>query len=521
LGVLKFLILVSILPLEDFVNIDFSSKIALRGLTFDDVLMIPDASSVLPSQVSLSTTFADNFELSLPLLSAAMDTVTESRLATQLARLGGIGIIHKNMPPEEQAAQVAAVKRSEAGIIIEPHCLDALATVADAKRMMAERRISGLPVLNSGTLVGLLTSRDLRSAEKETQSVSELMTPRNRLITLKVPTTPERVTESLADEATRLLHKHRIEKLPLVNGNDQLCGLMTLRDLRNRRDYPNATKDSRGRLRVGAAVGVGEQDLNQRVPALVEAGVDLIIVDTAHGHSAGVIEAAKSIKAKYGDSIFLVAGNIATGNAATALAEVGVDAVKVGIGPGSICTTRVVAGTGVPQITAVMSVAEALKNTKVKIIADGGLRYSGDVCKAIAAGAHAVMVGSLFAGTDEAPGERVLFQGKVFKKYRGMGSIGAMKLGSKDRYFQGSITDQKLVPEGIEGQVPYKGPLADVVHQLAGGLRAGMGYVGAGTIQELRTRARFVEITGAGLRESHVHNIQITEEAPNYSTRPF
>ncbi|MEN9810494.1 MAG: hypothetical protein RLZZ488_2061 [Pseudomonadota bacterium] len=502
-------------------SVDFTSKIALRGLTFDDVLMIPSASDVLPSQVDLSTSLAQGLDLSIPLLSAAMDTVTEARLATQLARLGGIGIIHKNMPPAEQAAQVAAVKRNEAGIVTQPHCLNRSATVADAKRLMVEERISGLPILEDGKLLGLLTSRDLRGAEHESQSVSELMTPFEKLITLKVPQPVERVSETLASEATHLLHRHRIEKLPLVDGQNKLCGLMTLRDLRNRRDYPHATKDSRGRLRVGAAVGVSELDVNQRVPALIEAGVDLIVVDTAHGHSKGVIEAVRKIKASYGQSVFLVAGNIATGEAALALADAGVDAVKVGIGPGSICTTRVVAGTGVPQITAIMNVAQALQDKSVRIIADGGLRYSGDVCKAIAAGAHAVMVGSLFAGADEAPGERVLWQGKVFKKYRGMGSIGAMKLGSKDRYFQGSINDQKLVPEGIEGQVPYKGPLADVVHQLAGGLRAGMGYAGAANIEDLRLRARFVEITGAGLRESHVHNVQITEEAPNYSTRPF
>ncbi len=502
-------------------SFDFSSKIALRGLTFDDVLMIPDASEVLPSQVSLTTTLTSGMTLSIPLMSAAMDTVTESRLATQLARLGGIGIIHKNMPAAEQAAQVAAVKRSEAGVVSEPHCLNKDATVADAKRIMNEERISGLPVTADGLLVGLLTSRDLRSAQHETQAVTELMTPIDKLVTLTVPQLVERVTESLANEATHLLHKHRIEKLPLVDESGRLCGLMTLRDLKSRKEYPHATKDSRGRLRVGAAVGVSEQDLNVRIPALIEAGADVIIVDTAHGHSRGVVEAVKTIRRKHGSSVFLIAGNIATGSAALALAEAGVDAVKVGIGPGSICTTRVVAGTGVPQITAIMTVAEALKNTPVKIIADGGLRYSGDICKAIAAGAHAVMVGSLFAGTDESPGERVLFQGKVFKKYRGMGSLGAMKLGSKDRYFQGASTDQKLVPEGIEGQVPYKGPLSDVVHQLAGGLRAGMGYVGAGSIEELRVRARFVEITGAGLRESHVHNVQITEEAPNYSTRPF
>lgn len=501
--------------------IDFTAKIQLRGLTFDDVLMVPAESEVLPSEVDLSTELATEFKLSVPILSAAMDTITEAKLATQLARLGGIGIIHKNMSPSEQATQVASVKRSEAGIVIEPHLLSESATVADAKKLMAEKQISGLPVLGGSVLLGLLTSRDLRSAALETQPVTELMTPIDRLIALKVPGKIEQVTESLATEATRLMHQHRIEKLPLVDPQGELQGLMTLRDLRNRRDYPNATKDSRGRLRVGAAMGVSAFDTEERAPALISAGVDLLVVDTAHGHSKGVIDAVRAIKAKYGSTVKIVAGNIATGEAALALAAAGVDAVKVGIGPGSICTTRIVAGVGVPQVSAVMNVAAALQGTRVKIIADGGLRYSGDLCKAIAAGAHAVMVGSLFAGTDESPGDRTLYQGKVFKKYRGMGSLGAMKLGSKDRYFQGTINDKKLVPEGIEGQVPYKGPLADVVHQLMGGLRAGMGYVGAASIEELRSKARFVEITGAGLRESHVHNVQITEEAPNYSTRPF
>ena len=502
-------------------SIDFNSKIALRGLTFDDVLMIPAASEILPSQVNVSTSLASEITLSLPILSAAMDTVTESRLAAQLARLGGIGIIHKNMTPSEQAAQVAFVKRSEAGIVSEPHSLQATATVTDARTVMRERHISGLPILENGRLLGLVTARDLRSARDEKQSILELMTGMADIVTLKVLGRIEQVTESLASEATHLMHSNRIEKLPLVDESGSLCGLMTLRDLRNRKEYPNAAKDSRGRLRVGAAMGVSEQDITERAPALVDAGVDLLIIDTAHGHSQGVLEAVRKIKNKFGSKITLVAGNIATGEAARALAEAGADAVKVGIGPGSICTTRVVAGVGVPQISAIMNVAEALNGSNIKIIADGGLRYSGDICKAIAAGAHAVMVGSLFAGTDEAPGERVLFQGKVFKKYRGMGSMAAMKMGSKDRYFQGTINDQKLVPEGIEGQVPYKGPIGDVVHQLMGGLRAGMGYVGADTIESLRTKARFVEITGAGLRESHVHNIQITEEAPNYSTRPF
>lgn len=500
---------------------DFSSKIRLRGLTFDDVLLIPDASEVLPSEVQLNTSLTSDLNISLPILSAAMDTVTEARLAAQLARLGGIGIIHKNMSATEQAFQVAAVKRSEAGIVSEPHSLPLSATVSDAKRLMLEKHISGLPVIDGTKLCGLLTSRDLRSASIENQPVSELMTPFIKLIVLRVPGRVEQVTEALASEATRLMHQHRIEKLPLVDESGNLQGLMTLRDLRNRKEYPNATKDPRGRLRVGAAMGVGPMDIEERAPALVAAGVDLLIVDTAHGHSKGVIDAVKSIKRKFPVGVAVVAGNIATGEAALALAAAGVDAVKVGIGPGSICTTRVVAGVGVPQITAVMNVASALQGTSVRIIADGGLRYSGDICKAIAAGAHAVMVGSLFAGTDEAPGDRTLYQGKVFKKYRGMGSLGAMKLGSKDRYFQGTIQDQKLVPEGIEGQVPYKGQLSDVVHQLMGGLRSGMGYVGANSIEELRLKARFIEITGAGLRESHVHNVQITEEAPNYSTRPY
>lgn len=500
---------------------DFLSKIHMRGLTFDDVLMIPAESEVLPSEVQLATTISSQLNLSLPVLSSAMDTVTEFKLAAQLARLGGIGIIHKNMSIEEQAGQVAAVKRNEAGIVCEPHALSENATVADARRLMQEKQISGLPILCGDKLVGLFTSRDLRSAHADEQAVSELMTPFARLTTITVPGRVEQVTESLAIEATRLMHAHRIEKLPLVCENGSFQGLMTLRDLRNRREYPNATKDARGRLCVGAAVGVSERDASDRADALVASGVDVLVVDTAHGHSSGVLKAVALIKKKHGSAVNLIAGNIATGEAAVALANAGADAVKVGIGPGSICTTRIVAGVGVPQISAIMTVAQALEGTNVRLIADGGLRYSGDLCKAIAAGAHAVMVGSLFAGTDESPGERTLYQGKVFKKYRGMGSIGAMKLGSKDRYFQGTINDQKLVPEGIEGQVPYRGPLSDVVHQLMGGLRAGMGYVGASTIADLRTKARFVEITGAGLRESHVHNVQITEEAPNYSTRPY
>ena len=500
---------------------DFLSKIELRGLTFDDVLMIPAESSVVPSEVQLSTFVSTQLGLSLPILSSAMDTVTEFRLATQLARLGGIGIIHKNIAIEEQAEQVAAVKRSEAGIVCEPHALTADATVGDARRLMLDKHVSGLPILRGQKLMGLFTARDLRSANSDHQLVTELMTSFERLTTITVAGRVEQVTEALASEATRLMHTHRIEKLPLVSTDGTFQGLITLRDLRNRREYPNATKDTRGRLCVGAAVGVNERDISDRTDALVAAGIDLLVVDTAHGHSRGVIEAVRTIKKRHGSAINLIAGNIATGEAALALADAGADAVKVGIGPGSICTTRVVAGVGVPQISAIMNVAHALKNSPVKVIADGGLRYSGDLCKAIAAGAHAVMVGSLFAGTDESPGERTLYQGKVFKKYRGMGSLGAMKLGSKDRYFQGAINDQKLVPEGIEGQVPYKGPLADVVHQLKGGLRAGMGYVGAATINELREKAKFVEITGAGLRESHVHNVQITEEAPNYSTRPY
>lgn len=502
-------------------TVDFLSKISLRGLTFDDVLMIPSESAVVPSEVQLSTSLSPQQNLSLPIISSAMDTVTEFRLAAQLARLGGIGIIHKNMDIAEQAEQVAAVKRSEAGIVSEPHALTSEASVGDARRLMHAKHVSGLPIIDGQKLRGLFTSRDLRSAHSDSQLVSELMTPLERLATITVPGRVEQVTEALASEATRLMHTHRIEKLPLIGTDGTFQGLITLRDLRNRREYPNATKDARGRLCVGAAVGVNERDISERTDALVSAGIDVLVVDTAHGHSRGVIEAVKEIKKRHGSAITLIAGNIATGSAALALAKVGADAVKVGIGPGSICTTRIVAGVGVPQISAIMSVADALKDTPVKVIADGGLRYSGDLCKAIAAGAHAVMIGSLFAGTDESPGDRTLFQGKVFKKYRGMGSLGAMKLGSKDRYFQGTINDQKLVPEGIEGQVPYKGPLSDVVHQLMGGLRAGMGYVGAATISELREKAKFVEITGAGLRESHVHNVQITEEAPNYSTRPY
>jgi IMP dehydrogenase len=495
----------------------YLAKVRQRALTFDDVLLVPRASGVLPHEVETSTALSERIRLSIPLLSAAMDTVTEHAMAEAMARLGGLGVVHKNLSAEDQAAEVARVKRSESGIVANPICVSPLDTVQMATNIMRERNISGLPVTEAGRLVGLVTGRDVRFETNPARSVSELMTPRDKLVVIACDRSDGLWDAGILDTARNLLHKHRIEKIPLVDGSNSLLGLITRRDLENAVRYPRASKDLAGRLLVGAATGVSTQDLEQRVPALVAAGVDVLIIDTAHGHSQGVVQAAGAIKRRYGDNLTLVAGNIATGAAARALADVGVDAVKVGVGPGSICTTRMVAGIGVPQITAVMNVADALLGTNVRIIADGGIKYSGDFVKALAAGAHTVMIGGLFAGTEEAPGERISYQGKAYKRYRGMGSLGAMRQGSKDRYFQSGQQDQKLVPEGIEGQVPYRGLVADVVHQLVGGLRAGMGYTGSRTLAELRSEAEFVEITSAGLRESHVHDVTITEEAPNYS----
>ncbi|KAB0550893.1 IMP dehydrogenase [Pseudomonas argentinensis] len=484
-------------------------RISQEALTFDDVLLIPGFSDVLPKDVSLKTRLTRGIELNIPLLSAAMDTVTEARLAIAMAQEGGIGIIHKNMTVEQQAAEVRKVKKFESGVVKDPITIEADATVRDLFELTRQNNISGVPVLSNGDLVGIVTSRDVRFETRLDATVREVMTPKERLVTVK---------EGAAKEAVReVLHKHRIEKVLIVDDAFTLKGMMTVKDIEKAKAYPLASKDDQGRLRVGAAVGTGA-DTGDRVAALAHAGVDVIIVDTAHGHSKGVIERVRWVKQNFPD-IQVIGGNIATGAAALALAEAGADAVKVGIGPGSICTTRIVAGVGVPQISAVANVAAALQGTGIPLIADGGIRFSGDLSKAIVAGASAVMIGSMLAGTEEAPGEIELFQGRSYKAYRGMGSLGAMSQaqGSSDRYFQDSAAGaEKLVPEGIEGRVAYKGAMGSIVHQLMGGLRASMGYTGCATIEEMRTKPEFVRITGAGMAESHVHDVQITKEAPNY-----
>ncbi len=481
-----------------------------KALTFDDVLLVPAYSQVLPKDTSLATQFTRNIRLNLPLVSAAMDTVTEARLAIAIAQEGGIGIVHKNLTAQEQAAQVAKVKRYESGVLRDPVVITPSTTVRQVMALSEELGVSGFPVVDGGKVVGIVTGRDLRFETRYDQAVSAIMTPRERLITVPEGTTPE--------QAKALLNKHKLERLLVVNDAFELKGLITVKDITKQLNFPNAARDENGRLRVGAAVGVGE-GTEERVEALVKAGVDAIVVDTAHGHSKGVIDRVRWVKKNY-PQVQVIGGNIATGAAALALVEAGADAVKVGIGPGSICTTRIVAGVGVPQIMAVDSVATALKGTGVPLIADGGIRYSGDIAKAIAAGAGTVMMGGMFAGTEEAPGEVILYQGRSYKSYRGMGSIGAMQQGSADRYFQESSTGNpnadKLVPEGIEGRVPYKGSVVAIIYQMAGGLRASMGYCGCGTIAEMHERAEFVEITAAGIRESHVHDVQITKEAPNY-----
>ncbi len=478
------------------------------GLTFDDVLLVPDYSDVLPREVRLSTRLTRGIELQIPLLAAAMDTVTEGRLAIALAQEGGIGIIHKNMSPAEQALQVRSVKKFESGVIRDPITTRPDTSIGEVLALTRAQGISGVPVVEDGRLVGIVTSRDLRFENRFDAPVREIMTPQERLVTVE--------EEAERQEVISLLHRHRIEKVLVVNDDFELRGMITVKDIQKADEYPNACKDSDSRLRVGAAVGVGA-GTQERVAALMEAGVDVIVVDTAHGHSKGVIDTVKWIRAEFPEAQ-IIGGNIATGAAAHALAEAGVDAVKVGIGPGSICTTRIVTGIGVPQITAVSTVAEALQGTDVALISDGGVRYSGDIAKVIVAGAHSVMIGSLFAGTEEAPGEVELYQGRSYKSYRGMGSLGAMaqKHGSSDRYFQESGEIEKLVPEGIEGRVPYKGPLQAVVHQLVGGLRAAMGYTGCSSIEEFRSKPRFLRVTAAGMRESHAHDVQITKEAPNY-----
>lgn len=477
--------------------------------TFDDVLLLPAYSNVLPKDAELTTQFTRQITVQIPVLSAAMDTVTEARLAIALAQEGGIGIIHKNLSSADQAAQVRLVKKYEAGLIKDPITVTPDTSIREVLRLTRARNISGVPVVAGDALVGIVTSRDLRFETRLDAPVSVAMTPKERLVTVREGAERE--------EIQALLHKHRIEKLLVVGEQFQLRGLITVKDIQKSKDYPNACKDEQGRLRVGAAVGVGS-GTEARVDALVAAGVDALVVDTAHGHSQGVLDRVAWIKRHY-PQVSVVGGNIATGDAAWALVEAGADAVKVGIGPGSICTTRIVAGVGVPQISAIANVAAALRGTGVPLIADGGIRYSGDMAKAIAAGAHTVMLGSLLAGTEEAPGEVELYQGRSYKSYRGMGSIGAMakREGSSDRYFQdGTQEAEKLVPEGIEGRVPYKGSLVAIVHQLLGGLRASMGYTGCRTVQQMRTQPKFVRITNAGMRESHVHDVTITKEAPNY-----
>jgi IMP dehydrogenase len=476
-------------------------------LTFDDVLLVPAYSDVLPRDVDTRTRLTRTIELGIPLISAAMDSVTEARTAITMAREGGLGVLHKNMTPEEQALEVEKVKRAESGIVVDPVTVAPDDSLQRAVEIMRQANISGLPVCEGDRPVGILTARDLRFETNLTQPVRNLMTPRERLVTAPPGIKP--------DEARALLHKHRIEKLLVVDpASGRLIGLITIKDLLQAERFPHATKDVKGRLRCGAAIGPGP-DREERTRLLVEAGVDVIVIDTAHGHSKGVIEAVRSTRRAYPE-LPIVAGNIATADAAEALIEAGADAIKVGIGPGSICTTRVVAGVGVPQITAVSDCARVARRYGVPVIADGGIKYSGDIAKAIAAGADVVMVGSLFAGTDEAPGEMILYQGRSYKTYRGMGSLGAMRRGSKDRYGQAGAADEKLVPEGIEGRVPYRGSLSSNLYQLVGGLRSSMGYCGCATIGEMQTRARFVKSTPMGLRESHVHDVIITEEAPNY-----
>ena len=479
----------------------------LDALTFDDVLLQPGHSEVLPGQTSVATRIATDFELNIPIISSAMDTVTESRLAIAMAQAGGLGVIHKNLSPVEQAEQVRQVKKFESGMVVNPVTIGRDATLADALGLMKTYSISGIPVVEkSGRLVGILTNRDVRFASDPSQKIYELMT-REGLITVK-----ENVDQQ---EAKRLLHSHRIEKLLVVDGEGRCVGLITVKDIEKSQLNPNASKDVQGRLRAAAAIGVGDDGF-ERAERLIEAGVDLLVVDTAHGHSARVLEAVTRAK-KLSNSVRIMAGNVATSEGTRALIDAGADAVKVGIGPGSICTTRIVAGVGVPQLAAIMSAVEAARAQDIPVIADGGIKFSGDVAKAIASGASAVMIGSLLAGTDESPGEVYLYQGRSFKAYRGMGSVGAMARGSADRYFQAEVRDTlKLVPEGIEGQVPYKGPVSGVLHQLAGGLKAAMGYVGGKDLKEFQERATFVRISGAGLRESHPHDVTITRESPNY-----
>ena len=482
-------------------------RVLHKALTFDDVLLVPAHSTVLPRDVSLTTRLTKTITLNIPLLSAAMDTVTEARLAIAMAQEGGIGILHKNMPPKSQAAEVAKVKRFESGVVKDPITISQDMTVRDVLNLIRSHKISGLPVVDSSKVVGIVTNRDLRFENNLDQPVRNIMTPRERLVTVKEGASSE--------EARRLLHQHRLERVLVINDEFELRGLITVKDMLKSSEHPNACKDALGRLRVGAAVSVGE-GTEERIELLIEAGADVLIVDTAHGHSQGVLDRVRWTKKKF-PKTQVIGGNIATSAAAKALLDMGADGVKVGIGPGSICTTRIVAGVGVPQITAINNVATALQGTGVPMIADGGIRYSGDIAKAISAGADSVMLGGLFAGTEEAPGEIELYQGRSYKSYRGMGSLGAMQQGSSDRYFQDDEdSTEKLVPEGVEGRVPYKGSVIQVMHQLMGGLRSAMGYLGCASIDEVKAKAEFVEITSAGIRESHVHDVQIVKEAPNY-----
>lgn len=487
-------------------------RIIEKAYTFDDVLLVPAHSEVLPKDVSLKTQLTQKITLNLPLLSAAMDTVTEARLAISMAQEGGIGIIHKNMSIEQQALAVRKVKRHESGIVKDPITVSADTLIGDLlkERSQRKRKMSGLPVVENGKVMGIVTNRDLRFETRLDLPVSAIMTPRERLVSVSVGTTIE--------EAREVMHQHKIERVLVLNDKDELKGLITVKDIIKNTEFPNANKDAEGRLRVGAAVGTGGET-EERIHALVSAGVDVLVVDTAHGHSQGVIDRVRWVKTHYPD-IQVIGGNIATAAAARDLVAAGADAVKVGIGPGSICTTRIVAGVGVPQLTAIHNVSEALKGTGISVIADGGIRFSGDIAKALAAGADCVMLGGMFAGTDEAPGEIELYQGRAYKSYRGMGSLGAMSQGSSDRYFQDKTDNaEKYVPEGIEGRVPHKGPIVNIIHQLTGGLRSSMGYLGCATIEQMHEKAEFVEITSAGMSESHVHDVQITKEAPNYHVR--